>query len=131
MFRLTKLHNDSRIGNSDVSVSSDMFFMGSHNGTHIDGLNHFGCCGMVYPELDSDEVGSRLSGYSVHGMETVAPIFCRGVLHDTTLLFDGQPLPPARDITKEELMETARLKAVEVRPGDAVLIRTGWQRFWA
>jgi kynurenine formamidase len=130
MFRLTKLHNDSRMGNSDVSVSSDMFTMGSHNGTHIDALNHIGCCGMVYPERNADEVGHRLLGYSEHGIETVAPILCRGVLLDTTLLFDGEPLPPARDITKEELLQVARLEGVEVRAGDAVLIRTGWQRFW-
>jgi len=130
MFRLTKMHNDSRIGGSDVSVSSDMFTMGSHNGTHIDALNHIGCCGMVYPERDSDVVGDRLLGYSEHGIETVAPILCRGVLLDMTLLFDGEPLPPARDITADELKEVARLEGVELRAGDAVLIRTGWQRFW-
>ena len=130
MFRLTKLHGDSRIGNSDVSVSSDMFFMGSHNGTHMDGLNHIGCCGMVFPELDADVVGDRLQGYSEHGMETVAPVFCRGVLLDMTLLFDGAPLPPARDITAAELQQVARMEGVEIRAGDAVLIRTGWQTFW-
>ena len=39
-------------------------------------------------------------------------------------------LPPARDITRDELKEVAGLEGVEVRAGDAVLIRTGWQRFW-
>lgn len=130
MFRLTKLHNDARIANSDTTVSSDMFFMGSHNGTHMDGLNHIGCCGMVYPNIDSEEVSSRLHGYTAHGMETVAPVFCRGVLLDMTLLFDGTPLPPARDIRKEELEEVAQLEEVEIRAGDAVMIRTGWQRYW-
>ena len=130
MFRLTKMHNDSQIGNSDTTVSSDMFFMGSHNGTHMDGLNHIGCCGMVYENYDSEEIGSRIHGYTVHGMETVAPVFCRGVLLDATLLFDRQPLPPERDITREELQEVARIEGIQIQAGDAVLIRTGWQRFW-
>lgn len=130
MFRLTKLHGDGKIGTSDTTVSSDMFFMGSHNGTHMDGLNHIGCCGMVYSDVDADEVGSRLQGYSVHGMETVAPVFCRGVLLDTTLLSGGDALPSDRSISREDLAEVARIEDVEIRPGDAVLIRTGWQRFW-
>jgi len=60
----------------------------------------------------------------------VAPLFCRGVLLDLTLLFDGEPLPAARDITREKLAKVARMVGVEIRAGDAVMIRTGWQRFW-
>jgi kynurenine formamidase len=130
MFRLTKLHNDSRIGGSDVSVSSDMFFMGSHNGTHMDGLNHIACCGRVYPDLDSDEVASRLGGYTTHGMETVEPVFCRGVLLDIAALKGVESLPPAYDITPADLEAACAAQKVEVRPGDAVLIRSGWERYW-
>jgi len=115
MFRLTKLHGDSRLGGSDVSASSDMFTMGSHNGTHIDALNHIACCGVVFPERQAEAVADRRDGYREHGIETVAPIFCRGVLLDVTLLHGGEP---------------ARREAVEIRAGDAVLIRSGWERYW-
>jgi kynurenine formamidase len=130
MFRLTKMHNDARIGNTDVSASSDMFTMGSHNGTHIDALNHIACCGMVYPNRDSDVVATRRDGYSEHGIETVAPIFCRGILLDIPLLYGGKSLPPAHGITIQELEDVADLEGVHVRPGDAVLIRSGWEKYW-
>jgi kynurenine formamidase len=130
MFRLTKLHGDSRLGGSDVSASSDMFTMGSHNGTHIDALNHIACCGVIFPERQADAVADRREGYREQGMETVAPIFCRGVLLDVTILHGGESLPPAYGISSEELAETARREGVEIRAGDAVLIRSGWERYW-
>ena len=130
MFRLTKLHNDSRIGNSDVSASSDMFTMGSHNGTHIDALNHIACCGMVYPDRDSDAVATRRDGYTEHGIETVEPLFLRGVLLDIPALLGVESLEPAYAISKAELRDAADRQGIEIRAGDAVLIRSGWQRYW-
>lgn len=131
MFRLTKLHNDSRIGGTDVSASSDMFTMGSHNGTHIDALNHIACCGMVYPDRDSDAVATRRDGYTEHGIETVEPLLLRGVLLDMPALLGVDSLPPARAISREELQAAAARQGVAIRAGDAVLIRCGWERFWA
>ncbi len=130
MFRLTKLHNDARIGGSDVSASSDMFTMGSHNGTHIDALNHIACCGMVYPDRDSDAVATRRDGYVEHGIETVEPLFMRGVLLDMPGLLGVESLEPAYGITAAELAAAAERQHVDIRPGDAVLIRSGWERYW-
>ncbi|MBJ7439509.1 MAG: cyclase family protein [Sphingopyxis sp.] len=130
MFRLTKLHNDARIGGSDVSASSDMFTMGSHNGTHIDALNHIACCGMVYPERDSDEVATRRDGYSEHGIETVEPLLLRGVLLDMPSLFGIDALEPAFDITIDHLRAACERQRVDIRSGDAVLIRSGWEQYW-
>lgn len=130
MFRLTKMHNDSRIGSSDVSASSDMFTMGSHNGTHIDALNHIACCGMVYPDRDSDAVATRRDGYSEHGIETVEPLFIRGVLLDMPPVFGVESLEPAFEFGPETLQAAAERQQIEIRAGDAVLIRCGWQRYW-
>ncbi|MBO9499079.1 MAG: cyclase family protein [Novosphingobium sp.] len=130
MFRLTKLHNDARIGSSDVSASSDMFTMGSHNGTHIDALNHIACCGMVYPERDSDEVATRRDGYIEHGIEAVEPLFVRGVLLDLPALLGVESLPPAFDVSRAHLETACARQGVEIRAGDAVLIRCGWERYW-
>ncbi len=130
MFRLTKLHNDARIGGSDVSASSDMFTMGSHNGTHIDALNHIACCGMVYPDRDSDSVATRRDGYSEHGIETVEPLFLRGVLLDIAALLGVESLDPAFDVTTDHLRAACTRQQVAIRAGDAVLIRCGWERFW-
>jgi kynurenine formamidase len=107
-----------------------MFTMGSHNGTHIDALGHIACGGLVYGDLDADAIASRRDGFEQLGIETVAPIFCRGVLLDMTLLHGGESLPAAYDISSEELKATAAREEVEIRPGDAVLVRSGWQRYW-
>jgi hypothetical protein len=131
MFRLTKLHEESRLAGSDTSASSDMFTMGSHNGTHIDALNHIACCGVVYPERRAEDVATRRDGYREHGIETVPPIFCRGVLLDVTLLHGGKSLPPGYGISSEELAETARREKIEIRAGDAVLIRSAGNNFGA
>lgn len=130
MFRLTKLHNDARIGGSDVSASSDMFTMGSHNGTHIDALNHIACCGMVYPGRDSDEVATRRDGYTEHGIETVEPLFLRGVLLDLPPLLGVESLEPAFDVTVAHLQAACDRQSIGIRAGDAVLIRCGWERYW-
>lgn len=130
MFRLTKLHNDARIGGSDVSASSDMFTMGSHNGTHIDALNHIACCGMVYPGRDSDAVATRRDGYAEHGIETVEPLLLRGVLLDLSVLLGVESLEPAFDVTTAHLQDACARQGIEIRAGDAVLLRCGWERYW-
>jgi len=129
MFRLTKLHGDAR-DTDKFTIVSDMFTMGSHNGTHMDGLGHVGCCGMVYGGVHGDSISTRRGGFEGIGIETVEPVFCRGVLLDATLLHGGESLPPAYIISRDELVEAARLEGVEIRKGDAVLIRSGWERYW-
>jgi kynurenine formamidase len=130
MFRLTKLHGDAK--DSDIfTVSSDMFTMGSHNGTHMDGLGHVGCCGIVYGGVHGDTVSTRRGGFEGIGIETAGPFFCRGVLLDVPLLHGGESLPPAYEISKTELMEVAAIEGVDIREGDAVLIRSGWERYWS
>jgi kynurenine formamidase len=129
MFRLTKLHGDAR-DTDEFTVSSDMFTMGSHNGTHMDGLGHVGCCGMVYGGVPGDSLSTRRDGFAEIGIETVAPVFCRGVLLDVTLLHCGESLPAAYEISREALIETASREGVDIRAGDAVLIRSGWERYW-
>jgi hypothetical protein len=71
MFRLTKLHGDAK-DSDKFTVSSDMFNMGSHNGTHIDGLGHVGCCGMVYGGVHGDSVSTRRGGFEGIGMAAKA-----------------------------------------------------------
>ncbi|HLY54385.1 MAG TPA: cyclase family protein, partial [Stellaceae bacterium] len=131
MFRLTKLHGDTAKGGGGITFSSDMFTMGSHNGTHIDALGHIACNGMVYGDVEADSITTRRDGFEQHGIETVTPIFCRGVLLDVTLLHGGESLPAAYDISLDELKATAQREGVEIRAGDAVLIRSGWERYWS
>lgn len=129
MFRLTKLHGDSKLG-GETSASSDMFTMGSHNGTHIDGLGHIACGGLVAGGLDAEEIASRRDGYREIGIETVEPLFIRGVLLDVAAFQGRQRLEITHAISARELEDVAAKQGTEVRAGDAILIRTGWAQLW-
>jgi kynurenine formamidase len=57
-------------------------------------------------------------------VDTIAPIFRRGVLLD---IAGATILPEDFEITPAHL-EAAQ--TVEIRPGDVVLLRTGWATYW-
>lgn len=107
------------------SGANELFTMGGHTGTHIDALCHVSHNGLLHGGADASgaSVGGR---FTVLGIETVHPIIGRGVLLNPPELNGDEPLPPAHAISAEELEETARHHAVEIRPHDTVLIRTGW-----
>src|SRR5262249_20875017 len=65
--------------------------------------------------------------FSAHGIETVAPFLCRGVLIDVARALGVDTLEPGQPVTAADLERAAD---VELRPGDAVLVRTGWAPNW-
>jgi kynurenine formamidase len=129
MFRLTKLHADSKLG-GETTVSSDMFTMGSHNGTHIDGLGHIACGGIVAGDLVAADISTRRDGFREIGIETVEPLFLRGVLLDAPTYFGVNVLETQQGLGAKDLSSIAEKQGVEVRANDAVLIRTGWAQHW-
>lgn len=122
LFSLVKQHGEytGPIGNSSAS---DAIALGSHVGTHIDALCHFSCGGKLYggvPVSNQQSYGGGLRKYSV---DTIAPIYRRGVLLD--LAGEG-PLPVDFEITPAHLEDAERRQGVQVLSGDVVLLRTGW-----
>jgi len=111
------------------SASNEMMLLGGHSGTHIDALCHVSHDGHLHGGADAAEaqVGGR---FKVHGVETIEPMFCRGVLLDIAGLRGVEVLEPGEAITSGDLMAACERQAVEVGPGDAVLIRTGWPHHW-
>jgi kynurenine formamidase len=59
-----------------------------------------------------------------HSIDGVAPIFRRGVLLDVA---GAKPLAENYTITPDDLARAAR---AEIRPGDVVVIRTGWAQYF-
>ena len=53
---------------------------------------------------------------------------CRGVLLDVAGLHGADVLPGGYGITEDDLTAAAEKAGVEVRPGDVVLVRSGWSR---
>ena len=53
----------------------------------------------------------------------------RGILADV-VGHRGKDMKPGDAITADELQRVLKAQRVEVRPGDVVLVRTGWAQYW-
>lgn len=106
------------------SASNDLLVTGTHVGTHIDALAHVSQDGKLHGGRDAKEagVGGR---FMEHGVHTIPPIVRRGVLLDIPKVLGEPSLPPAYEITPDDLSLAGALGS-GVRSGDVVLIRSGW-----
>jgi kynurenine formamidase len=118
------------VARNGASSASEGLALGGHVGTHIDALCHFSCGGKLHGGEDAAGVQTYVSGLERHAIDTVAPILRRGVLLDIAGQMGMQTLPAAFEIAPEHLDAAAAAAEVDVRPGDVVLLRTGWARFW-
>ncbi|MEZ5905456.1 MAG: cyclase family protein [Geminicoccaceae bacterium] len=113
-----------RTQNELVSYSGDVVQMYTHCGTHIDTLNHFGYHGEIFNHFHADEhLGSR--HWRVCGAEKHPPMLARGVLLDIAGMHGVDMLPDSHPVGPVDLAACLRHQAVELRPGDVVMIRTG------
>lgn len=119
VFGLNEFHRDERIDNLFTQAS-----------TQIDGLRHF-----AHPDhgFYNDISGDRLiAGTPELGMQAVARrgIVGRGVLADVARYREsvGRPIDQdaAEHIPVADLDATLRQQGTPIRPGDILLIRTGW-----
>jgi kynurenine formamidase len=115
-------HRDRRWGFSSEQLS---FTFHGNTHTHIDSPCHMFWDGRMYNGrsyslVDAAE-GSAWAAVTAarNGMVT------RGVLLDIPKVRDVPWLEPGQGVFPEDLEEAERLQDVRVRPGDAVLLRTG------
>ncbi len=104
--------------------SDDTIVMPLHAGTHIDGLCHCWYDDTLYNGFAATEV--RSSGAVKLGVDKLGPIATRGVLLDFVAL-NGSPLPDGFSIGADMTLAAIKRANVELKQGDAVLLRTGWQ----
>jgi kynurenine formamidase len=111
------------------SASNEMMLLGGHTGTHIDALCHVSHQGKLFGGQDAAaaQTGGR---FNVHGVESIPLIFWRGVMLDIAGLHGVDVLAPGTPITASDLERAADRQGVDVKPGDAVLIRSGWPTHW-
>ena len=113
------------------SGASGLLFMMEHTGTHIDALSHQASDLRLYGGVEVTPQVETVKGFTVHGIETMAPIVARGVLLDICGVRKQDPLPERYRITPADLEAAARLAEVTVEPGDALLVRTGYAKLWS
>jgi kynurenine formamidase len=129
LFGLTRKHGDMML-EGGVSSSADSIAFGGHVGTHIDALCHFSCSGKLNGGIHAAAVQSYTSGLSELSVDTVAPILRRGVLLDIAAENNSDALPADFAITPHHLDKALKTAQISIQPGDVVLLRTGWARFF-
>jgi kynurenine formamidase len=109
-------------------------------GTQFDGLGHIGVAIRgagnkdeirYYNGFPATEVNGP-NGLKKLGIENVKPIFTRGLLLDIAGL-RGRMLNQGEEITVADLtaaLQRQNITADQIRPGDAVLLYTGWGSLW-
>jgi kynurenine formamidase len=111
-----------------VAFAEERVELSFHTGTHLDALGHVWENDRTFGGTPLSE-GVDIWGLSRFGVETVPPIITRGVLLDLPKQFDRE-LSQGEPITPDHLHAALTAIDVEVRPGDVVLLRTGWSKFY-
>jgi kynurenine formamidase len=100
-----------------------------HSGTHIDALSHQASELVLFGGVKV-ETAETPTGFTQLGVETIPLLLCRGVLLDIAGWKGVERLPPRSAITADDLIACAAQQGVEVRPGDVLLVRTGYAALW-
>lgn len=104
--------------------ADDVLVTPNQAGSQWDGLAHIFWKGKMYNGFDAGQVTAKGAGRC--GIETMQQSFVmRGVLLDVARHKGVDCLEPGYAITSDDLDATAARQGVEVRTGDAVIVRTG------
>jgi len=126
-----------QVPGSRVSWASDiMFFSGQHGAPTIDAIGHIGRDLKLHGGVDAVAATSTPAGIGAGlGIDSFPTdlMVNRMVLLDVARQIAGgkpDPLPPGFEITSAHLEQTMKSENVEVRPGDSLMIRTGWGQYF-
>ena len=125
---LQRRHGDT-VRADGSSAASELIVAGGHVGTHVDALAHVSLHDRLHGGASASEA-QRGGRFSTHGIDTLAPVVCRGVLLDVPAAQGRDVLEPGEAVDADDCERAASWAGVEIRPGDAVLVRTGWSRRW-
>jgi hypothetical protein len=98
-------------------------------GTQFDGFAHQSHGDSLYNCFKISDTSTR-TGFTKLGIENVGTLMTRGVLIDVAGLSGVDTLPDAYEITVQDVQQALHKQTLTLRPGDAVLINTGWGRLW-
>jgi len=128
LFGMTKIHGEYMWGKS--SSAGEAIALGGHVGTHMDALCHFSCGGQLFGGVEVAPIQDHSTGIGSLSIDTVVPVFRRGVLLDVAGYEGVDVLPEDFAIDAAELESVANAQDAGIGAGDVVLIRTGWTKYW-
>ncbi len=126
---MARKHGDVLYENGGSSAN-DLFVLGSHTGTHLDAIGHISKNGLMFGGLVAKNEQDYNKGLRSLGINETPPIFARGVLLDFPGTFGVDILEKTRALTAEDVRKALKYGNVQIEPGDVVLVRTGWGRYW-
>jgi len=104
--------------------AEDVVQFATHSGTHVDALAHVWSGDTLYNGHPESATRST-RGAARCGAEKLRPVLTRGVLVDLVAVH-GSTLPPEYPVEVEDVQRGIAESGVVLEPGDAVLLRTGW-----
>ena len=104
----------------------DVLILPSHSVTHIDALCHVYHEGRFYNGFPASGFGTY-AGAQRLGIDKLSGFAGRGVLLDIAGFLGVPWVDSDHQIDATALDDCARAQGVEIRAGDVVLVRTGWQ----
>ncbi len=116
----------NRRGSNEELVVSEI----GQVGTQFDGFAHQSIEFSHYNCFKTDEISTR-TGFTKLGIEKVGTLMARGVLIDVAALKGVDMLGDTYQITPEDLQQALQRQNIQLQPGDAILINTGWNKLWA
>lgn len=116
-------------GENEQSFVEETVAGALHSGTHLDGLGHIGIGSRTYNGIPYGDIVTS-EGLRRLGIEGVPPFVTRGVLLDVAALRGRPALDATYAVTAADLGEACERQGVDVRPGDAVIVHTGWGSLW-
>ncbi|SNY75231.1 cyclase family protein [Paractinoplanes atraurantiacus] len=123
---LVRRHGDHvRAGGG--SAANDIVVLGTHVGTHVDALAHVSQDGLLHGGVVAADVQSD-AGFSRLGIDEFTPYVGRGLFLDVAAVHGVPVLPAGYEVTVADLVAAAG--GLEINPGDAVLVGTGWSRLF-
>jgi kynurenine formamidase len=121
------------LADNEVSFhwQSEMLMGTVHSGTHIDALSHI-TCGADHGWFGGGSAERDLGDFGPlrDDATDIPPIIARGVLIDIAGFRGVDALGAHEAIGPDELRETLARQGTDVRPGDVVLVRTGYLSGW-
>nr|WP_255669681.1 cyclase family protein [Aeromicrobium wangtongii] len=108
-----------------TGANEDILMIACHNGTHMDSLSHVFADDKIYNGFAAETFKPN-SGASRAGIEKCGPVIGRAVFLDIAELHGVSSLAADVVITADDIIAAERRQEVEIRPGDIVLLRTGW-----
>jgi kynurenine formamidase len=118
-----------KLSNGCGSAEDNLFVHLHGHMTHIDSLGHVWSGEQLYNGYSYLDI--RSTGMRRLGIENVGNIVTRGLLLDLPALRGVDHLEAAEEISAADLEEGFRRLDAAPEPGNAVLLRTGWNRVYA